>query len=124
MVGLDTDRVVEDTPSLLAKIAKEQNPKALGGVLLPSIMNHKFNKTFQIKPSQKMNKTLGYDCPARLGTVDTVQTPYLEPLGDLLATPLNGDLASRPSANFGGPVGVPGTTANFGDFYSSKYKKT
>lgn len=124
MVGLNTDRVVEDTPSLLATIAKEKNPKAIGGVLLPSIMNQKFNKTFQVRPSQKMNKNLGYDCPARLGTVDTVQTPYLEPLGGLLDTPLSGDLASRPSANFGGPVGVPGPTANFGDLHSGKYKKT
>ena len=115
---------MEDTPSLVAAIAKEQNPRSSGTLIFPSIMNQKLNRTYQIKASHKINKTLDYDCPARLGTIDTVQTPYLEPLGGLLATPLSGDVRYRPSASFGGPIEVPPPSANFGDLHSGKYKKT
>jgi hypothetical protein len=116
---------VEDTPSLVAAIAKEQNPRNSATLKLPSIMNQKLNRTYQIKASNKMNKTFDYDSPARLGTIDTVHhTAYLEPPGRLLAKPLSGDVRYRPSENFGGPIEAPPPSANFGGLHSGKYKKT
>lgn len=116
---------MEDTPSLVAAIAKEQNPRNSATLKLPSIMNQKLNRTYQIKASTKMNKTFDNDSPARLGTIDTVHyTAYLEPPGRLLAKPLSGDVRYRPSENFGGPIEAPPPSANFGGLHSGKYKKT